>query len=63
MKVIHTADWHLGKILNGKSFLEDQSYILDAFVDAVEAEQPDVVVVAGGFYYTNYPSKKTEQFL
>lgn len=63
MKVIHTADWHLGKILNGKSFLEDQSYILDAFVDAVEAEQPDVVVVAGDLYDTSYPSKEAIQLL
>ncbi len=29
MKIIHTADWHLGKILNGKQLLEDQAYILD----------------------------------
>ncbi len=28
MKIIHTADWHLGKILNGKQLLEDQAYIL-----------------------------------
>ena len=24
MKIVHTADWHLGKILNGKQLLEDQ---------------------------------------
>ncbi|WP_241539092.1 hypothetical protein, partial [Staphylococcus pseudintermedius] len=29
MKIIHTADWHLVKILNGKQLLEDQAYILD----------------------------------
>lgn len=28
MKIVHTADWHLGKILNGKQLLEDQKYIL-----------------------------------
>ncbi|MEJ3494541.1 hypothetical protein WFH46_13150, partial [Staphylococcus aureus] len=27
MKIIHTADWHLGKILNGKQLLEDQAHI------------------------------------
>ncbi len=36
MKIIHTADWHLGKILNGKQLLEDQAYILDMFVEKNE---------------------------
>ncbi len=31
MKIMHTADWHLGKILNGKQLLEDQAYILDVW--------------------------------
>ena len=27
MKVIHTADWHLGKILNGSNFRRSTLYI------------------------------------
>ena len=38
MKVIHTADWHLGKILNGKQFLEDQHYILNKLIDNLKEE-------------------------
>lgn len=38
MKIIHTADWHLGKILNGKSLLEDQIYILKQFIDQMLIE-------------------------
>ena len=57
MKIIHTADWHLGRILNGKSLLEDQAYILDEFVAAMQKEKPDVIVIAGDVYDTSYPSK------
>lgn len=63
MKIIHTADWHLGKILNGQSFLEDQRYILNQFIDAMKEEQPDVIVIAGDLYDTSYPNKETVKLL
>ena len=46
MKVIHTVDWHLGKILNGKQFLEDQHYILNKLIDNLKEEKPDVLVIS-----------------
>ena len=63
MKIVHTADWHLGRILNGKSLLEDQSYILEQFIEAMRKEQPDVIVVAGDLYDTSYPNKNAIQLL
>ncbi|MBI5975922.1 exonuclease subunit SbcD [Staphylococcus canis] len=57
MKVIHTADWHLGKILNGHSFLGEQELILQQFVEDMKREQPDLVVIAGDIYDTSYPNK------
>lgn len=59
MKIIHTADWHLGKILNGKQLLEDQKYVLTQFVNQMKVEKPDVIVIAGDLYDTSYPSKET----
>jgi exonuclease SbcD len=29
MKFIHTADWHLGKLVQGVYMTEDQRYVLD----------------------------------
>ena len=63
MKIVHTADWHLGRILNGKSLLEDQSYILEQFIEAMREERPDVIVVAGDLYDTSYPNKNAIQLL
>lgn len=59
MKVIHTADWHLGRILNGKQLLEDQRYVLDQFINQMKEEKPDIIVIAGDLYDTTYPGKDT----
>ena len=32
MKIVHTADWHIGKIVNEYSMIEDQKYYLDKLV-------------------------------
>lgn len=50
MKLIHTADWHLGKLVQGVYMTEDQACILDQFVEAVEKENPDAVIIAGDLY-------------
>lgn len=50
MKVFHTADWHLGKLVQGVYMTEDQHFILEQFIEAVKIEQPDVVIIAGDLY-------------
>lgn len=32
MRLLHTADWHLGRALHGASLLEDQARLLDQLV-------------------------------
>lgn len=56
MKILHTADWHLGKYLNNVSLLDDQRYILQQLLKLVEKEKPDVVVLAGDIYDRSVPS-------
>ena len=50
MKILHTADLHLGKTLNGYSLIEDQEYILNKIKDIVLKENVDVVVFAGDIF-------------
>jgi len=50
MKFIHTADWHLGKIVHGVHMTEDQRYILQEFINIIEEENPDAVIIAGDLY-------------
>lgn len=51
VKLLHTSDWHLGRMLYGRSLLQDQAYFLEhCFFPAIEAERPDCVVLAGDIY-------------
>lgn len=50
LRLIHTADWHLGRKLFGTSLLEDQSAILEQFVDHVRDIKPNAVLIAGDVY-------------
>lgn len=55
MKIFHTADWHLGKLVNGVYMTEDQRYIFDEFYQHIEKEKPDVIIVAGDLYDRSLP--------
>ncbi|MBP3953266.1 exonuclease SbcCD subunit D [Bacillus suaedae] len=50
MKFFHTADWHLGKLVQGVYMTEDQRHVLNQFVQAVKEEKPDAVIIAGDLY-------------
>lgn len=55
MKILHTADWHLGKYLNNQSLLEDQKFILRQLLEIIRKENPDVVLIAGDIYDRSVP--------
>ncbi len=50
MKFFHTADWHLGKLVQGVYMTEEQRHVLQQFVQAVAEERPDAVIIAGDLY-------------
>ena len=50
MKILHTSDWHLGRVYHGISLLEDQVYVLDQLIALVHDQKPDVVLIAGDVY-------------
>lgn len=50
MKIFHTADWHLGKLVQGVYMTEDQRFILQAFIEDIKQERPDAVIIAGDLY-------------
>lgn len=63
MKFIHTADWHLGKLVHGLYMTEDQRYFLNKFVEVVEEEKPDAVVIAGDLYDRSVPPTDAVELL
>ncbi len=55
MKFIHTADWHLGKIIYSNYMTWDQKYILDNFLAYLSKTPPDVLLIAGDLYDRGIP--------
>ncbi|MBC7921383.1 MAG: exonuclease SbcCD subunit D [Ferruginibacter sp.] len=63
MRILHTADWHLGKRLDGFSRAEEQREVLREIVDIADREQVDAVLIAGDLFDTfNPPTEATELF-
>ncbi|MHA7964612.1 exonuclease SbcCD subunit D [Paenibacillus sp. CAU 1782] len=63
MKLFHTADWHLGKLVHGVYMTEDQRYVLEQFIDAVREEKPDAVILAGDIYDRGVPPVEAVELL
>ena len=55
LKIFHTADWHLGKLVQGVYMTEDQRHVLYQFIQAIDEEKPDVVIIAGDLYDRSLP--------
>ncbi|WP_226065659.1 metallophosphoesterase family protein [Kaistella polysaccharea] len=56
MKILHTADWHLGKRLDRFSRLEEQILVMDEIVQIADEQNVDVVLVAGDLFDNFNPS-------
>ncbi|WP_212963281.1 exonuclease SbcCD subunit D [Siminovitchia fordii] len=63
MKIIHTADWHLGKLVHGVYMTEQQEAVLEQFIELVATEQPDAVIIAGDLYDRSVPPVEAVQLL
>ncbi|WP_372474331.1 exonuclease SbcCD subunit D [Capnocytophaga sp. ARDL2] len=63
MKLLHTADWHLGKRLDRFSRIEEQKAVLNEIICIANRESVDMVVVAGDLFDSfNPPAEAIELF-
>lgn len=58
MKILHTADWHLGKKLETYARLPEQIEVLNEICEIADREAADVVIVAGDLYDTFNPTNE-----
>ena len=63
MKIVHTADWHLGKRLQDYQRLQEQEDVLDEIVELANREDADLIVVAGDLFDTFNPDPQAEDLL
>lgn len=55
MRIIHTADWHLGQFFYTKSRAAEHQAFLDWLLEQAEAQQADAIIVAGDIFDTGSP--------
>lgn len=63
MKIIHTGDWHIGKIVNEFSMIEDQKFILGQLLELINEEKPNALVIAGDLYDRSIPPVEAVELL
>ncbi len=63
MKLLHTADWHVGKTLRGRSRLTEHERVLGEIIDIATRDQVDLVVVAGDLYETSAPTPDAQKLV
>ena len=61
MRILHTADWHLGKNLEGLSRMDEQERFLEDFVHIVKDNNIDLVIIAGDVYDSSNPPARAEK--
>ncbi|MFN3219119.1 MAG: exonuclease SbcCD subunit D [Acidimicrobiales bacterium] len=60
MKLLHTADWHVGRTIRGRSRHDEHAAVLGEIVDIARREQVDLVAVVGDLFETASPPPEAE---
>lgn len=63
MRLMHLADLHIGKRVNGFSMLEDQRYVLERVLEVASKQSLDGVLLAGDIYDKSVPAGEAVQML
>ncbi|HET8661348.1 MAG TPA: exonuclease SbcCD subunit D [Micromonosporaceae bacterium] len=63
MKILHTSDWHVGKVLKGYPRTDEHKAVLAEVVGIARAERPDLVLVAGDLFDTAAPTPEAKRIV
>jgi len=63
VRILHTSDWHLGRIFHGESLLPEQEAAIDRMVEIATDQQVDLVVVAGDLFDRALPPASAVELL
>lgn len=50
MRILHTADWHIGKKYKNTEFLKDFQFAFNQILSIIQSEQVDVLLVSGDVF-------------
>lgn len=60
MRILHTSDWHVGKVLKGRDRHDEHVAVLASIVRAARDQDADLVLVAGDLFETAAPTAKSQ---
>jgi exonuclease SbcD len=63
MRILHTSDWHLGRLFHGAHLLGDQARVLEQIPRLVKDNGIDTVVIAGDIYDRQVPPPEAVELL
>ncbi|MEV0617742.1 exonuclease SbcCD subunit D [Nonomuraea sp. NPDC050404] len=63
MKILHTADWHVGKVLKGRHRIDEHRAVLRELVELARTEDVDAVIVAGDLFDTSAPTPEAQSLV
>src|SRR6516164_6586328 len=55
MRVLHTSDWHVGKLLRGASRIAEHRAVLGEIAEIADRERADLVLVVGDIFESAAP--------
>ena len=61
MRILHTADWHIGAKTDDLDRFEEQKAVLKQIIDHAERYNVDMVLIAGDIYNNLVPSAEDEE--
>ena len=60
MKILHTSDWHVGKVLKGRDRHDEHEAVLRSIIRTARDEDVDLVLIAGDLFETSVPSPRAQ---
>jgi len=60
MRILHTSDWHVGKVLKGRDRYDEHDAVLRCIVQIAAEEAADLVLIAGDLFETAAPSAESQ---
>ena len=63
MRILHTADWHVGATLRGRSRADEHREVLAEIVAIAEERDVDLAIVAGDLFHHPAPGPESEQIV